>query len=390
MNHAATNTAASHVALHAARIYTATGAPDDGQPGYLTIAEGTITGIGPRPEPGATVIEYGDADLIPGLVDLHSDCWDQRARPRPSFAFPLQDALVVLDTEAITWGITTHYACIVIQDDITKWRTLDQALASTDALRTLKPHLRADHRIHLRVDLTTEHIDTVRRLAANGDIALMSYLDDTPGRGSFASEADWRASLSHAGAQNLDQALATRYERQPHVAAVRDELAALALAHDITLASHDDNSPEAVQQAHELGAQIIEFPVTKDAAETARSHGLPTVMGAPNLLRGSSQTNGNLSAREAFDAGLLGIIASDYYPPALLRCIYKIAGDGLATFAEAIRLVTANPARAANLTDRGTLEPGKRADLVAVTQCHGQPVVTQTWIAGQPAFGAQP
>ncbi|MGW3954570.1 alpha-D-ribose 1-methylphosphonate 5-triphosphate diphosphatase [Streptomyces sp. NPDC004752] len=379
-----------HVALHAARIYPATGHADDGQPGYLTMADGTITAVGPQPEPGATVLELGDVDLIPGLVDLHSDCWDQRARPRSTYSFPLEDALIVLDTEATSWGITTHYACIAIQDDITKSRTLDQALAAVDAMRTRKAHLRADHRIHLRVDLTTEHLDIIRRLVEAGDVSLMSYLDHTPGQGQFKREADWRAALSHRGAQNLDQALAKRYARRPYVAAIRDELAALARTHGITLASHDDDTSEDVRQARELGARIVEFPVTEDAAAAAQAQGLATVMGAPNLLRGSSQTAGNLSAREALNAGLLNIVASDYYPPALLRCVYKIVGEGIAAQADAIRLVTANPARAAGLTDRGTLEPGKRADVVAVRQLQGQPVVAQTWIAGQPAFGARP
>lgn len=383
-------TVTGHFSLGAARIYTAAADPVDGRPGYVSIADGTITAIGRQPEPGAVVIELGDVDLIPGLVDLHSDCWDQRARPRSSYAFPLEDALVVLDTEATAWGITTHYACIVIQDDITKWRTLDQALAAVDAMRTLQPHLRADHRIHLRVDLTTEHLDTVSRLVKEGDISLLSYLDHTPGQASLKDETAWRAAMRFVGAQNIDEALAERYARQPYVALVREALAALATTHNIALASHDDNSAEAVDQARDLGARIVEFPVTKDAATAAQAHGLATVMGAPNLLRGTSQITGNLSAREALEAGLLDIIASDYYPPALLRCVYKIADEGIVTHAEAIRLVTANPAAAANLTDRGTLQPGKRADIVAVKQLHGQPVVAQTWIAGQPCFAAQP
>lgn len=375
----AINPSAQHpIALHAARVYTAAGNRADGAPGYITIADGTIAAIGPRPEPGVDVIECGDIDLIPGLVDLHSDCWDQRARPRPSSVFPLDDALTVLDTEAVAWGITTHFTCIGIQGNITRSsRTLDQALACFDSLRRLKPHLRCDHRIHLRVDPSTEHGDTVRRLAADGDVALMSYLGDTAGQGSFA-ERD--------SAQNVEEPLTVRRERQAHVEAVRNELAELAKIHAITLVSHDDDDREAVERSRELGVGIIEFPVTREAAEVARYHRLPTVMGAPNLLRGSSH-NGNLSAREALEADLLRIVASDYHPPALLRALYKVAEDRVASFTDVLPLGTANPARAANLTDRGTLEPGKRADIVAVQHRNGQPVVAQTWIGGRTAFG---
>ncbi|MGW4123033.1 alpha-D-ribose 1-methylphosphonate 5-triphosphate diphosphatase [Nocardia sp. NPDC004711] len=376
------------IALHAARLYTATGA-DDGHPGYVTIDADTIIAVGKDPAPGAQVIELGDVDVIPGLVDLHSDCWDQKAHPRPTYGFPLTDALVVLDAEAAAWGITTHFACVIMQDDILKWRSLEQALDAVEAIRTLKAQLRVDHRIHLRFDLTTEYLDTARKLAETGDIHLLSYLDYTPGQASFKEQDDWKQSMSYAGAQNLDEALVKRQAAQPYVAAVREELAELAREHDIAFASHDDDSPRAVQLANALGARIVEFPVTKDAAEAARTHGLSTVMGAPNLLRGASQTSGNLSARQALESGLLDIVASDYYPPALLRSIYRVAEEGVVSKSDAIRLATANPAAAANLTDRGTLEPGKRADLVVVRQLNGQPVVTQTWVQGQPAFGAR-
>lgn len=366
------------IALHAARIYTAADNPGDGAAGYVTITDGIITAIGPQPENGAEVIECGEVDLIPGLVDLHSDCWDTKARPRPSTTFPLDDALIVLDTEAAAWGITTHFTCIVIQGNVTKARSLEQALASVDSLRRLRPHLRSDHRIHLRVDPSTKYGDTVARLAAAGDVALMSYLGDTAGHGSFADRDGADDGELHS----------TRHERQARAQAVRNELASLSKAHEITLVSHDDYDREAVARSRELGVGIIEFPVTREAAEAAREHRIPTVMGAPNLLRGSSH-NGNLSAREALEADLLGIVASDYYPPALLRALYKAAADGLASFAEILTLATANPARAANLTDRGTLEPGKRADIVAVEHRNSHPVVAQTWIGGRQAFGAR-
>lgn len=376
----------THIALHAAHIYTGSLNPSHLSNGYLSIDDGTITAVGAAPHPDATVVECDDVDLIPGLVDLHSDCWDQRTRPRPSFAFPLDESLIVLDTEAAAWGITTHFACIAIQDDITKWRTLDDALAAADTMTTLRPHLRVDHRIHLRIDLTTEHLDAISDLARREAVSLMSYLDHTPGQGQFANEAEWRASMAHAGARNLDQALAKRRERQPHVAAVREDIAALAHQHDITLASHDDTNRDEVERAHKLGARIVEFPVTREAANTARSLGLFTVMGAPNLLRGSSQTAGNLSAREAFEADLLTIVASDYYPATLLRSIYRLADQHIADLTETIPLATANPARAARLDDRGTLQVGKRADIVAVRRIHGHPAVSQTWIEGRPVF----
>jgi alpha-D-ribose 1-methylphosphonate 5-triphosphate diphosphatase len=61
------------------------------------------------------------------------------------------------------------------------------------------------------------------------------------------------------------------------------------------------------------------------------------------------------------------VLASDYYYPALLQAVYRLARDGILPLPEAWRLASANPARAAGLhDDRGSIAPGRRADLVVV------------------------
>ncbi len=50
---------------------------------------------------------------------------------------------------------------------------------------------------------------------------------------------------------------------------------------------------------------------------------------------------------------------------------------------EALATVTANPARATGLTDRGALVPGLRADLVRVQLAEGVPVVREVWRTGR-------
>ena len=52
----------------------------------------------------------------------------------------------------------------------------------------------------------------------------------------------------------------------------------------------------------------------------------------------------------------------------------------------AVGLVTANPAEAVALTDRGSLEVGRRADLVRVSMVEGQPVVRNVWREGAEVF----
>jgi alpha-D-ribose 1-methylphosphonate 5-triphosphate diphosphatase len=88
-------------------------------------------------------------------------------------------------------------------------------------------------------------------------------------------------------------------------------------------------------------------------------------MGAPNALLGRSNTN-NLSALEGIEAGVVDILAADYHPAALLQSACNMAAKGILPLHEAVKLISLNPANAAGLFDRGSLEVGKQADLVLV------------------------
>jgi alpha-D-ribose 1-methylphosphonate 5-triphosphate diphosphatase len=82
-------------------------------------------------------------------------------------------------------------------------------------------------------------------------------------------------------------------------------------------------------------------------------------------LRGSSHS-GNLSAREAIEAGLVDCLAADYHPATLLQAAFGLAHGRTLGLPAAVRLVTAGPAAALGLTDRGRIAPGLRADLCLV------------------------
>jgi len=91
-------------------------------------------------------------------------------------------------------------------------------------------------------------------------------------------------------------------------------LAGLAAHRGISLASHDDDTREKVEEMRRLGVTVAEFPVNLTTALHARSLGMHVCVGAPNLLRGRSHEN-NLSAREALQRGAADILCSDYHPP---------------------------------------------------------------------------
>jgi alpha-D-ribose 1-methylphosphonate 5-triphosphate diphosphatase len=102
-----------------------------------------------------------------------------------------------------------------------------------------------------------------------------------------------------------------------------------------------------------------------EAAQVARSLGDAIVFGAPNVVRGGSHTNAP-NATDMIRAGLCYVLASDYYYPAQLAAVMKLAAQGVLPLEQAWDLVSRNPARAAGLRDRGVLDAGMTADAIVV------------------------
>lgn len=88
-------------------------------------------------------------------------------------------------------------------------------------------------------------------------------------------------------------------------------------------------------------------------------------MGAPNVVRGGSQT-GNIAAEALIADGLVDALMSDYYYPALAQSAFALADRGVMGLAPAWEMVSGAPARIMGLTDRGHLGTGARADVVAL------------------------
>jgi alpha-D-ribose 1-methylphosphonate 5-triphosphate diphosphatase len=82
-------------------------------------------------------------------------------------------------------------------------------------------------------------------------------------------------------------------------------------------------------------------------------------------VRGGSHT-GWTKASDMIVKGLCSILASDYYYPAQLLAAFRLLADGILPFHAAWNLISAAPARAAGLADRGELAAGGRADIILV------------------------
>ena len=60
------------------------------------------------------------------------------------------------------------------------------------------------------------------------------------------------------------------------------------------------------------------------------------------------------------------MLASDYYYPAQLLAAFRLVAEGVLPLPKAWDLVSAGPARATGLADRGVLAEGRRADMLLV------------------------
>jgi len=209
-------------------------------------------------------------------------------------------------------------------------------------------------------------------------------MDHTPGQRQFSNLAQLRVYMrgkhgltdaefeDHVARQ---QALGARV-RDPHETAV----VAAAKRYGAVLASHDDTTQAHVATSAGHGVRLAEFPTTLVAAQACHAHGIAVMMGAPNLVRGGSHS-GNVAAAELAQAGLLDIVSSDYVPAALLQAAVQL-GQIWDNLAAGIATVTAAPARAAALHDRGLLQVGLRADLLRVRLLGATPLLQAVWVRG--------
>ena len=171
-----------------------------------------------------------------------------------------------------------------------------------------------------------------------------------------------RTGLSNDAFDSLVERVVSRGDAVPASIA---RLAKAARDANVRMLSHDDDSPEMRKAFRAQGVDIAEFPVNEETAREAAKAGDFIVFGAPNVVRGGSHT-GWTKAADMIAKGLCSILASDYYYPAPLLAAFRLAADGVVPLTEAWDLISAAPARAAGLNDRGVLAEGRRADIILV------------------------
>lgn len=361
----------------------------------LRIEDGYIAEIIDRPAP-APARPTPELTVIPGIIDLHGDMLERDVEPRPGARFPVEMALYELDKRLANAGITTAFAAVGFAWTQNDLRTQEKALEIISTINATKHQLLVDFQIHARFEITNpDTAPIVEPLLSRREVQLVSIMDHTPGQGQYTNIPKYINFMSRwlgfepekIGEDILDrltEAMVTKVT-QPRSWDVARQVAQVAVAHNVPIASHDDDTVEKVNEVAALGVTISEFPVRLEAAHEARRRGMHVIMGAPNAYRGTS-TGDNLSARDAINADVVDILATDYFPPAMLQSAFLLDAQGVLPLHKGIQLIAQNPADAMGMTDRGRVEVGRRADLVLVEHVGAFPRVRATFRSGVPIY----
>ena len=358
--------------------------------GYVAVSGGRIAEIGEGRAPERGVDLAGDL-LMPGLVELHTDHLEAHYSPRPNVHWHPVAAVVSFDGQLATSGITTVLNSLRVWSEDGAEELDGEAAILAQAIADAREAgmLRVSHFLHLRCEVPMPAVVTeAAQLIGRSDVRLLSLMDHTPGQRQFRDERKLRDYYRGKKADLTDAALDILFQRRIEYQAVHAannyrSLVALAREHETPLASHDDTTLEHVEQAVADCVAIAEFPTTIEAAQALHAGGVRVLMGAPNLVRGSSHA-GNVATVELARIGVLDVLSSDYMPASLLLAAMRLP-DIVSTidFAAAIRTVTKTPAQAVGLDDRGEIAIGKRADLIRVALVQDVPVVRAVWQSGR-------
>lgn len=354
----------------------------------VVIRDNEIVGLETDPPVGTDRRIDADSRLVlPGFVDLHGDDIESHLEPKTGADIDPEIALIACDRLNLSVGVTTKLNAIAFEESPGGSRSLSQANALLDSIER-STQLLGDHRVHARCEIGDEAaVDTIREAIERPAVDLVSLMNHIPGSGqfqeaeSFAREYVTDGHLDENGAMKM---AARRCAIDP--AAVRRHSEALiSQARDagIPVASHDDEDPRWVDELVDLGVDICEFPTTLPASRRANELDMVVAMGAPNLVRGGSLW-GNLAVRDAIQAGVVDILCTDFHPPSLLQSLFVETGEQLS---EKVARVSASPAEAIGLDDRGRLEPGYRADVIIVDPVD-KPTVERVFVAGSEVFRA--
>lgn len=353
-------------------------------PATLSFAGAEIVGdsVGRR-------VDLSGCLILPGIVDPHGDGFERHVAPRRGAMTDMDEGIVAAAAEVAANGVTT-----AVLAQFHSWegglRGPEFAAQVFGAIARVRGTVVPDliPQLRLETHMLDDYATLPQRLAEWGVpyVVFNDHLEhERLAAGRKPPRLTGQALKAGRNPDRHFEMLLELHARSAEVPAALDALCAKLAAQGLRMGSHDDRDAQARADWRARGVRISEFPETLEAAEAARAAGDAIIMGAPNLVRGGSH-KGNVSALDLVAMGLCDALASDYHYPSPRRAALMLAGTGVLPFEAAWDLVAAGPARLLGLADRGTLAPGKRADLLVLEEASGR--VGAVFAGGQAAYMA--
>jgi alpha-D-ribose 1-methylphosphonate 5-triphosphate diphosphatase len=331
--------------------------------------------------------------VLPGIVDLHGDAFERQRAPRPGVILPAALALIDADRQLVANGITTAFFAVRHSWDAEACATpaaRTPAEQTMDALERQRQALACDVKLHLRHEaFHLDGIPALERWLAAGTIDLLGFHDRTLAMveradrdetlapfaaGMQMSVSDMRALLMSVAARGPEvpaavERIAARAQRRS-----RHGLARRSVARHAALVPCAGLHPLRVSHQPGHGTYRARARQSRHPARRRRDRG--------------GGRRGRRRRRCGYDrpdrAGPVHLLASDCAAAAPLQAAWALAREGVLPFAASWRLVSANPAMAAGLDDRGAVKIGARADLICVDDSDPVlPRVAAVFIAGR-------
>ena len=363
--------------------------------GWVLIEDELITGYGhahTRPQHAAQVYNVAGNYVLPGVIDLHCDAIEKQIQPRPGVIIDESVAFYTTDRILACSGITTELHSLSLDDAEFGVRNEEFVRNFIAQIASADQRI-VNHLVHCRVEVSSERgVTSLAQVIDSPYLKLVSIMDHSPGQGQYPTDESFRYYVAKTTGRNdaeIDAIIQKKHALRESIPQRVQEVIQLAHAHHIPLATHDDDTAAKVHDWVAQGIRISEFPTTMEAATAAHQHAMLVGMGAPNVLRGKS-SGGNLSAIEAVKAGVVDWLCSDYYPAAMIPAAFKLAELKLCSLADAINLITYNPAQAIGVEHAvGSIQLGLQADLVVVAKHHHTPIVKQVYVHGRQVMHLQ-
>jgi alpha-D-ribose 1-methylphosphonate 5-triphosphate diphosphatase len=335
---------------------------------------------------GDQVISAEGAWVLPGLIDIHCDAIEKEVEPRPNTLFPMDMAFLQFERKLAGHGITTmlHSLSLGVGLSLRGEHLVAAMVEFIVSMRQERAMIR--HGVHLRYEVShLTGFELAQRLISDGLLDYLSLMDHAPGQGQYHRPGAFERYVMKNQGVGLDEVSRIVEELEERRSRVDwgklKSLTSEARRHGIAVASHDDDNAEAVNRSLGFGATVSEFPLSLETASYAHNKGMRVCVGAPNIVRGASH-DGNLKAIEAIKSGAADILCSDYHPASLLHAVFTLETEGVPLH-ESVAMASLNPAAALGRAEAiGSIELGKRADLIVVRKVRDNPLVRTTIVDG--------